>query len=401
MDAFHGSVMHVLELANFLAKKHEIYIITTYINRKVRINLDADIHIIEIDKITEPMTFDLIWSYHFPLLGSLLRNEFVAKRIICGSLSSFEELETFPLFWKLCSALHCVSEEAALAHCKNYNIPLEKIRIMENVVPLNYTLFQKEALPKKPVNIAIVSNYAPKELTDLKQKLEPKIRITYYGGNRNIFITPEILIKHDLIITIGKTVQYALALGIPVYNYGRFGGDGYITKANFSFERTYNFSGRPNNRKLTPDKICEEIFSQYILVSKNAKDLQEIARKNFLVSNSLNRFLSDYESLPIFDFKALQSYHLYLSQCDSFTKYLCRCHHPRTKYTKKPFRVIFKLVRKFLALFTPPPVEKSRAFVSPGIAALELTQIQMREINSPEYIYTRLTNFFNFDHLIN
>ena len=60
MDSFHGSVMHVLELSNFLSKDNEITIITTYIDKKVSDELEENIRVIEIDKITESMEFDLI-----------------------------------------------------------------------------------------------------------------------------------------------------------------------------------------------------------------------------------------------------------------------------------------------------------------------------------------------------
>lgn len=343
MDSFHGSVMHVLELSNFLSKDNEITIITTYIDKKVSDELEENIRVIEIDKITESMEFDLIWSYHFPLLGYLLKRKFSAKKIICGSLSSFEYLETFPFFWSLCSMLHCISEEAALIHTKTFDIPKEKIKIMENIVPLNYSFFAKENLPKYPENIAIVSNYAPIELKHIKDELRTRCNVTFYGGKKNVFITPKLLLNHDLIITIGKTVQYSLVLGIPVYNYGRFGGDGYITKDNISFEKKYNFSGRPNNRKLSTEEICNEIYLGYAAASYEAKELREIAKRDFLISNCLNTFLSDYESLPDFDNLKLDSYNLYLSQCDLLTKYICKCNKSSTKFKTKIYRFFYKL----------------------------------------------------------
>ena len=46
--------------------------------------------------------------------------------------------------------LHCISEEAALIHTKTFGIPKEKIKIMENIVPLNYSFFCKRKFTKIP-----------------------------------------------------------------------------------------------------------------------------------------------------------------------------------------------------------------------------------------------------------
>ena len=73
-----------------------------------------------------------------------------------------------------------------------------------------------------------------------------QFNISYFGGKNNVRITPDLLLKFDLILTIGKTVQYGLVLGIPVYNYDHFGGDGYITLQNIDFESNYGFTGKPN-----------------------------------------------------------------------------------------------------------------------------------------------------------
>lgn len=111
--------------------------------------------------------------------------------------------------------------------------------------------------------------------------------ITVFHGiadNRGA-ITPEILSKYDVITTIGKTVQYALALGIPVYEYDHFGGDGYITKDNVNLEEMYNFSGRATRRKLTGAEICDEIITRYEFALQHVKYLMSYAHRYSLSKN--------------------------------------------------------------------------------------------------------------------
>ena len=98
------------------------------------------------------------------------------------------------------------------------------------------------------------------------------------GNGQNIYvdITPQILSKYDLIISIGKTVQYALGMGIPVYEYDYFGGNGYINKNNINEEAYYNFTGRPKCRRLSPQDIVHEIIDGYDEAVSNAFELKEI-----------------------------------------------------------------------------------------------------------------------------
>ena len=121
-----------------------------------------------------------------------------------------------------------------------------------------------------------------------------------------MFITPQLLSKHDVIVSIGKTIQYALVAGIPAFNYDHFGGDGYITLENLNFERFYHFTGKPNFRKLTAYEIATEIFEGYRQITPNQLEkLQAIAKDSFLISRQVDKFLLDLQDTPDFAFKQL------------------------------------------------------------------------------------------------
>jgi hypothetical protein len=66
-----------------------------------------------------------------------------------------------------------------------------------------------------------------------------------------------------MVVTIGKTVQYGLACGVPVYVYDKFGGPGYLDRTNFAAAKRCNFSGRCCRRKLEPAQIGAEIVEAY------------------------------------------------------------------------------------------------------------------------------------------
>jgi hypothetical protein len=64
------------------------------------------------------------------------------------------------------------------------------------------------------------------------------------GSEKPAITSAELLDHYDCVISIGKTVQYCLVQGIPVFLYDRFGGPGYLNESNYELAEYYNFSGR-------------------------------------------------------------------------------------------------------------------------------------------------------------
>ena len=157
------------------------------------------------------------------------------------------------------------------------------------------------------MNIIVVSNHAPREIIDL-QKFED-ISVTFFGlGCSNYqLITPEVLSKYDVVITIGKTVQYSLGMGIPVYEYDHFGGIGYITAENFEDTRKFNFSGRSSCRKISSEEIHNELIQGYDNSYNESSQLKTLALECFDEATNLNRLLSIIDCSPSFNAVSSQS----------------------------------------------------------------------------------------------
>jgi hypothetical protein len=83
------------------------------------------------------------------------------------------------------------------------------------------------------------------------------------GGTRRERIHPELLLNFDAVVTIGKTTQYCLVMGIPVYSYDHYGGAGWLSSENFAFEAFNNFSGYRTQRKLSATQLTSEIRGGY------------------------------------------------------------------------------------------------------------------------------------------
>ena len=84
----------------------------------------------------------------------------------------------------------------------------------------------------------MVSNHPPKELQEAMSLLSARgyqvdMLIDAIGSEKPAITSAELLDHYDCVISIGKTVQYCLVQGIPVFLYDRFGGPGYLNESNY------------------------------------------------------------------------------------------------------------------------------------------------------------------------
>ncbi|MDR6431990.1 hypothetical protein [Brucella pseudogrignonensis] len=113
--------------------------------------------------------------------------------------------------------------------------------------------------------VLVVSNHVPDEVRDALSILSNMgVTCEHIGrGGESKLIEPSDIQAADAIITIGKTVQYSLVGGCPVYCYDHFGGPGWLSEANFELAEIRNFSGRCAGIKKTAQQIADELVSGY------------------------------------------------------------------------------------------------------------------------------------------
>lgn len=238
LDGFHGSVIHVLEWASFFRSEgHDVTVVTGIYRTEVKeLFHKNNIVVSKVDDAIDLYGWSLGISYHFPIITKLLQKGVEFQKLIAGCLSSFELLESPPCFWEKCNLIVTMSLEAKQRICDRYAIPFSKVVVIENGIPKHFFRSYKEETSKNIQHIGVVSNHIPCEIYELKKYLKGLAKVHFIGMHGDVceLVTPEMLKKFDVIITIGKTVQYCLGLGIPVYEYDHFGGNGYITQDNFS-----------------------------------------------------------------------------------------------------------------------------------------------------------------------
>lgn len=318
-----GSTILSLELAEYLQDEGaEVRLYSYYIGSPMeKIAQSKGIKFIEHSNF-KAQDFDYIWSNSQCLPRFIMDNLRGLKGktnpvFLFAHLSSLKFIapDEFPISLfleeRLASMNLFVSKEALGVQKPFFNEKLNP-ELFENPAPVKFGIYIHERR-KNLKRILMVSNHLPKELDEAKEILEESgVLITQLGWLKNDYklIEPEFLAQFDVVITIGKTVQYCLCEGIPVYVYDHFSGDGYLTEENFDENRQNNFSGRKrgNEWAFTPRKkksgkeIVEELFTGY----QSAVDFHTSKRKemieNFSISNVLPKIIKSIRSFEFGEF---------------------------------------------------------------------------------------------------
>jgi len=239
--------------------------------------------------------FDIVWAQHSFLLDWLIFDKNInAKKIITSSLSPKEVFEGISLY---ANSLNLI-----LANSMETKEVLEQegaknVVLFENYSYEDYFKINNEV--KELKNIAVVSNHIPPEEKEAIKILQDKgYKVDVYGlEGKKVFITDEVLTKYDVVVTIGKTVQYAMSLSIPVYIYDIHGGPGFLKMENIEKCREKNFSGRGYEKK-TAIQICEEIETNFNDILKEKDEIKEYAYENFCFEKIFDFIINKLEQTP-------------------------------------------------------------------------------------------------------
>jgi len=296
-NGYHGSMIHICEIGEYLvAQGWAVGIAAMDITQEIRGYVESKgIALYSVHTLPKDIVWQYALCYHFPLLPYLLRSGVNIEKLGIGSLSGIEMLES-PSFLARTEGLpifvHCGSlkNKMVVNHCLDENA----IFVVPNLVPENFREFEKTPPPQILNKIAVVSNHVPNEVREAAAKLKQQdIATDFYGlADKHIPVTSQLLAGYDCVVTIGKTVQYALALGIPVFNYDRFGGEGYIRLSNIDEEEYYNFSGRRTFRTLCADALATELSCGFAAAAAESPPLRAAARDRYFVSYNVERIIS-------------------------------------------------------------------------------------------------------------
>lgn len=307
---FAGSEMVTLELAEeFIARGWDVDIYTNLLDLPFSAEFDqllasAGLHIFDDPQDFVSSQYDLIWIHHSVLPPSLieeLTEPAPRTRVVWHHMSALPNIEAALLpdiEAAIADRMSFVSPKTR-DYLFDYGLPRERSFILPNPVPRSF-LTSLEGEPRLDLrNLLIISNHPPQEVSEAADLLCAQgITVRRIGGGSPERVTPDTFDGVDAVLTIGKSVQYALCLGVPVYNYDHFGGNGWLVESNFEQERISNFSGRSTYRQISAEQIAEEVLGGLPQAREFALTRIDVHREAFGIVGHLDRLLAELETTP-------------------------------------------------------------------------------------------------------
>lgn len=282
---FSGSEVLALDVARYFnGFGADVTIATNFVNPLVRAAIPAGIQLTDDVNGCDLRAFDLVWCQHSLVAQFSMRS----LQIVCEdgelplialvSLSRRERLESIDLVLAnvLGSPVMCNSS-ITQRHVRDRvtddyrgpivsfdNAPLDEFWSIRRQ---RDALASADTEPRELRHVTAISNHPPQELSDALDMLERNgIAVQRLGrGAEYKLVGPGDFAETDAVISIGRSVHFALASGVPVFVYDHFGGDGWLTSATFARDLRHNFTGRPLNQRRPASELADEILSGYDL----------------------------------------------------------------------------------------------------------------------------------------
>lgn len=261
--------------------------------------------------------FDLIWVQHQVLPESVIRtlNDSSETRVVFAHMSPYSELHIeHPYLFQLEERVGALSlfnapvTQNALRTM--YSASMKRFALYPNPVPVEFCA-NKYKVQSAIQRVLIVSNHPPCEVQEASAILRGQGIVVdslrdVIGEERGVLTSASLLSQYDVVISIGKTVQYCLTLGVPVYVYDRFGGPGYLNDDNFTIAEYYNFSGRVSSHgdslvhalreseslRLDPQVLADDVIERYsqaaVFQHKNIEDY----RAKYSISSVVDKLVT-------------------------------------------------------------------------------------------------------------
>lgn len=299
LDLFAGSEINILELAKaFLSMGMTVDICACTFGAPLLDELKKlQVGLILADDLEENSQYDLVWIQHWPVYNYLvLSKKVIAQRLIFSSLAAIEPVECVPIAYGPIDCLIVNSIENKKWVDENVPEYENIVRVMTNAAPEQFFQNKPSAYRGRPRKVAVISNHVPTDLRlaidilrtdfDIKVDIFGQGHVSSHAAPQ--LITPQLLEQYDAVVSIGKTVQYSLVMGIPVYCYDHYGGPGWLNSENFDEALNYNFSGRCSKIK-SVQSIAQDIASGIDYPEK----IFDMARDKFSLRKNLGLLLGD------------------------------------------------------------------------------------------------------------
>jgi hypothetical protein len=288
--------MVLLEIADELLRRgHEVTVHANHVSPMLR--AEPTIGAVRLSEQPPSVCeFDWVWAQHqtFPLLLPETGPVGPLPPVFFVHLSPYEPLEApMPEVENAAASLVLANSEETAGALRAAGIASELIRIFPNPAPAEFLSASRQH-PAKLGRVIAVSNHLPDEIHELLRRLRDDhgLVVEHWGvGGEPRRVTPDVLAEASAVISIGKTVQYCLLAGIPVFCYDHFGGPGWLSPESLESAAALNFSGRGQPGRRSSDALLDEFLRGYDAAAAFATSVPEEIRSRYNLATHLDALL--------------------------------------------------------------------------------------------------------------
>ncbi|WP_149539706.1 hypothetical protein [Siccirubricoccus phaeus] len=180
-------------------------------------------------------------------------------------------------------------------------LPAEKVMVFRNAAPPGFA--RPAGAPRRALRrLLVVSNHAPPEvLAALPLLRAAGLEVVHWGLGGEVVgqrLTAADLDAADAVLSIGKTVPYALRARLPAFVYDHFGGPGWLDARTLHSAARHHFSGRCCARPLAPEALAAELLEGFPAAAAFAAALPEAALAPFALERVMDALLAGLETAP-------------------------------------------------------------------------------------------------------
>lgn len=292
-----GSEMVALELAEYLKSHGARVQVYTREHTGAMADMAKASGIQVIDDPKHPFRFedyDAIWVHHQLLPPALLAQladppapmpVFVFHHMSSLDSNRMEQPYIKDFERRLAGLSLFISEDAKNKWLPRLG-PAHPAALFQNPAPEAFSQYTHTPYPAAPRRVLVVANRNAFAVTAL-QNLGMQVHVRGLGGGSYCRVLPGDFDGYDAVVTMGKTVQYCLCAGVPVYVYGAYGIPGWLTEDNFEQAARSAFCGRGFPDKKSGSGTAAEIRDGFA----RALDFQAARRQSFIARFSIGRVL--------------------------------------------------------------------------------------------------------------
>ena len=309
LESFSGSEIIALELAQeFASRGHRPLLLANSSSEDVADEArDRGLELWSREELPRLSSFDLIWSQHllFPLLlGDAPPSPFASRPwIVFAHLGPSEPYETaFPIVEEILADRVLANSPETRDQLVFEGLDPRRIDVFHNAAPAIFARSPRHR-PESLRRLLVVNNNLPDDVSQALAVLRDQgLAITYIGaGGEKRRVQPDDLHRADAVVTIGKTVQYALRAGVPVFCYGQFGGPGWLDSTNFARAEYFNFSGRCCRWKFGVGEIVKSLLEGWSRAAQFAERVCGEDPERFRLELFVENLLAAAAARPVWE----------------------------------------------------------------------------------------------------